>query len=106
MLSPAGCRPAEYHKKFKSLVEKYLWRDCPAGVVECFCNLQMIFQMSEAHSDKSLKKLSFLRRQCAVLSPMRCRPAEYHRKIISLVEAKHLQRDCSTEYLKLIPTNH
>jgi hypothetical protein len=63
-------------------------------------------EMSEAHSEQSLKTLSFLRRQCAVLGPRQSSPAEYHKKIISLVEEKQLQGDCSTGYLKLIPTNH
>jgi len=40
-------------------------------------------EINEAHSDKSLKNLSFLRRQCAVLSPAGCSPAEYHKKFIS-----------------------
>jgi len=49
-------------------------------------------EMSKAHSDKSLKNLSFLRRQCVVLSPVGRSPAEYHKNFISLV-GKHLPRD-------------
>jgi len=37
VLSLAGCSPAEYHKKFTSLVENYLERDCATGVLEYFC---------------------------------------------------------------------
>jgi len=43
-------------------------------------------EINEAHSNKSLKNLSFLRRPCAVLSPAGCSLAEYHKKFTSLVE--------------------
>jgi len=43
-------------------------------------------EINEAHSDKSLKKLSFLRRPCAVLSLVGCSPAEYYKNFTSLVE--------------------
>jgi len=56
-------------------------------------------EINEAHSDKSLKNLSFLRRQCAVLSPAGCSPAEYHKKFTSLVE-NYLERDYATGVLK------
>jgi len=37
-------------------------------------------EINEAHSDKSLKNLSFLRRQCVVLSLVGCSLVEYHKK--------------------------
>jgi len=56
-------------------------------------------ELSEAHPNKSLKNLSFLRRQCAVLSPAGCSLAEYHKKFTSLVE-NYLERDYATEILE------
>ena len=56
-------------------------------------------EINEAHSDKSLKNLSFLRRQCAVLSLLGCSPAEYHKKFTSPVE-NYLERDYATGVLK------
>jgi len=58
-------------------------------------------EINEAHSDKSLKNLSFLRRPCVVLSPAGCSPAEYHKKFTSLVE-NYLERDCATGILEYI----
>ena len=49
-------------------------------------------EMSKAHSEKSLKNLSFLWRQCVVLCLVGHSLAEYHKKFISLV-GKHLPRD-------------
>ena len=56
-------------------------------------------EMSKAHSDKSLKNLSFLRRQCVVLSLVGCSLAEYHKNFTSLVE-NYLERDCATGVLE------
>jgi len=58
-------------------------------------------EISEAHSDKKFKNLSFLRRQCAVLSLVGCSPAEYHKNFTSLVE-NYLERDCATGILEYI----
>jgi len=55
-------------------------------------------EISEAHSDKSLKNLSFLRRQCAVLSLVGHSPVEYHKNFTSLVE-NYLERGCATGVL-------
>jgi len=55
--------------------------------------------INEAHSDKSLKNLSFLRRQCAVLSLVGCSLAEYHKNFTSLVE-NYVERDCATGVLE------
>jgi len=56
-------------------------------------------EISEAHSDKSLKSLSFLRRQCVVLSLVGHSPAEYHKIFTSLVE-NYLERSCATGELE------
>ena len=56
-------------------------------------------EINEAHSDKSLKKLLSLRRQCMVLSSVGCSLAEYHKIFTSLVE-NYLERDYATGVLK------
>ena len=56
-------------------------------------------EINEAHSDKSLKKLLSLRRQCMVLSPAGCSLAEYHKIFTSLVE-NYLERGCATGVLE------
>ena len=91
MLSLVQCSPAEYHKNLH-----HWWRIIWREIVLLVCLNTFAEEMSEAHSDK-LKKLSFLRRQCAVLSPVGCSPAEYHKKFTPLVE-NYLERDCATEY--------
>ena len=75
-------------------MENYLERCCDTGVLECFAE-----EINEAHSDKSLKKLLSLRRQCMVLSPAGCSLAEYHKIFTSLVE-NYLERGCATGVLE------
>jgi len=77
--------PVEYHKKSLHHQQGNIYRGIALlGYLNTFSE-----EISGVHSDRSLKYLSFLRRQCVVLSPAEC-----HKEISSCQQRKVcLQRD-------------